>query len=151
MEIKERNTIIGAISIIIGVILILSILPWLTSPYAFSIDALLSYYTYLYLDLFVLAITMLLYAYFLIKPTRTLKGMQNLAISAIVFGLVLVIIPIIGIGLGIYSYITSSYFNITYIFYALMSNMPLLVMLIPGVALLIHGWFLRKKPRTEEL
>ena len=150
MEIKERNTIIGAISLIIGLILILFTLPMLTNPYTFSIYALLQYNTYLYLDMFALAITMLLHAYFLIKPTRTFKGKQNLAISAMVFGLVLVIIPTIGIGLGIYSYMTYSSFNFTYIFYALMSMMPLLVMLIPGVALLIHGQFLRKKPRTEE-
>ena len=150
MEIKERNTIIGAISLIISVILILYILPVFSNPHFFSIDALLRLDTYLFLDMIVLAITMLLYAYFLIKPTRTLKGKQNLAISAMVFGLVLVILPIIASGIGIYSYITSPYFNYSYISYALMIVMPSVVMLIPGVALLIHGLFLRKKHRTEE-
>jgi len=147
MEIKKGNTKIGAISIIIGVILIFYTLPWLTSPYGvFSTNAFLNYYTYIYLDLFVLAITIFIYAYFLIKPTRTLKGKQNLAISAMVFGLVLVILPMIGIGVQIYSMTSYGYFSSYMIIYV----MPLIVMLIPGVALLIHGWFLRKKLRTEE-
>ena len=144
MEIKERNTIIGAISLIFGVILILYTLPWF--EYIFKLNALLFSYTYIFLDLFVLAITVFIYAYFLTKPTRTLKGKQILAISAMVFGLVLVILPMIGIGVQIYEITSYSYFS----YYMIIYVMPFLVLLIPGVALLLHGWFLRKKPRTEE-
>jgi len=156
METKERNTIIGAISLMIGLILILFSLPFIISfTSAFTSDmlayTLLSSYTYLYLDLFFLAITMFIYAYFLIKPTRTFKGKQNLAISAMVFGLVLVILPMIGIFLGIYSMTSYGYFEYYMITYMAIYVVPNFVLIIPGVALLLHGRFLRKKPRTEEL
>jgi len=143
MEIRERNIIIELISFILGVFLLIFSIPIVTMIFLYNP----SYYFntsigYLFLDLLVLAITLLLYAYFLIKPTKTLKGKENLALSAMIFGGMLIILPIIAIGFGANYWFFSGneiYIIILYV-----------MLLLPGVALFVHGWFLKRPTTLEE-
>jgi hypothetical protein len=153
MERRERNTIVGVISIIIGLIFILYLIPTISllffSPYSpFNISAFFTSSTgYLFMYLFVFVITIFLFGFFLIRPTKTTRGRSNLAIGALVFGGILVVLPVIGMGFSMfYSAVLLGGYSIYYI--ALVTQS--LVLLIPGVIILIHGSFLRKKSRTED-
>ena len=102
---------------------------------------------YLSFDLDVLAITLFLYTYFIIIPIKTLKGKKILTIVTMIFGGVLVVLPLIGICILLPQffpcYLDGFFFNF------LMVLIPHLVLLILGIILFIHGWYMRKNLRIE--
>jgi len=84
----------------------------------------------------------------MLRPVKTLKARKILAVGVMSFGGVLLVFPLIGIGLMLPSlpYILSEG---GFIVFWLMGMAPLLAILIPGVILVIHGWYLRKNLRSE--
>ncbi|MFX1389507.1 MAG: hypothetical protein ACFE9Z_05525 [Promethearchaeota archaeon] len=146
MEIRERNVIIGVISFIIGLILIMTLIPSFISFFYFSSNIFLNPFTYIMFDILTLAVTLFFYAYFIIRPVRTPKGRENLAVAAMSFGVLLIMLPLISIGFEIF---TASYYY-GFPFYALVMMIPYLLLIIPGVALLIHGYYMQKPPRTAQ-
>ena len=152
MDIKERNRIIGVITFFIGLIIIVFLIPIFISFSDFSLSYVLRYlfigYSgYLYLDLLVLAITLFFYSFFMLRPIKTLKGRKNLAIVAMSVGVVLVVFPLIGIGFllpGFFYFLLDGF-----ILFFMMALIPLLALLIPGIVLFIHGWYIRKNLRIE--
>lgn len=96
------------------------------------------------MDLFVLLFTLFLYGCFMIKPMNTLSGKKNLATGTLILGGILVVLPIIGM-------VYTSFILFGYSFYYILSLIPYLVLLIPGVALFMHGWFLIHKPRIDNM
>lgn len=147
MEIKERNTIIGVVSFIVDLILIISLIPTFTSLFVNPLNILYMFiypYGYIILDLFVLLFTLFLYGCFMIKPMNTLSGKKNLATGTLILGGILVVLPIIGM-------VYTSFILFGYSFYYILSLIPYLVLLIPGVALFMHGWFLIHKPRIDNM
>ncbi|MFX1525620.1 MAG: hypothetical protein ACFFCC_19085 [Promethearchaeota archaeon] len=144
MERKEKNSIIGGISLIIGVIILLCMIPSSIVVF-YSVAAFLSAYIYLWLDGLVLGIFMILYAIFMIRPAKTISRKQNLGLAAMIFGLILIILPIVGIGIQIYSY--SILYGFSYV--SIVVSIPFLIITIPGIAVLVHGRFLLKRSRPE--
>jgi len=153
MDIKERNRIIGVITFFIGLIIIVFLIPIFISFSNFSLSYVLrylfiSYSGYLYLDLLVLAITLFFYSFFMLRTIKTLKGRKNLAIVAMSVGVVLVVFPLIGIGFllpGFLYFLLDGFMYINFMF----ALIPLLALLIPGIVLFIHGWYMRKNLRIE--
>jgi len=86
----------------------------------------------------------------MLRPVKTLKARKILAIGVISFGGVLLVFPLIGIGLMLPSlpYVLSEG---GFILFWLMGLIPLLAVLIPGVLLFMHGWYLRKNLRSETI
>lgn len=142
MEIKERNTIIGFTSFLGGIVIMMFVIPYLTSPLLF-----LSFYGIIIMDLFILANTLFLYGVFLIRPIKTLNGKENLAKGAMIIGGILIILPLIGMGYMIFMIMQVFMF---FLFY-LIEIIPFILLLIPGVVLFIHGWFFYQKPRTDNI
>ena len=85
----------------------------------------------------------------MLRPVSTLKGRKNLAIGAMIFGGVLIALLVIGIGLMLSSlpYVLSEGFLIFF----LIGLIPILVVLIPGVLLFMHGLYMRKNLRSETI
>lgn len=75
-----------------------------------------------------------------------MKGKEYLAKGTLIIGGVLIILPLIGAGYQIFVYL--QYLSMMFV---LMEIIPFIILLIPGVALFIHGWFLHQKPRTENI
>lgn len=142
MEIKERNTIIGFTSFLGGIVIMMFVIPYLISPSLF-----LSFFGIIIMDLFILANTLFLFGVFLIKPIKTLKGKENLAQGTMIIGGVLIVLPLIGIGYMIFTILPIFMF----FWYYMIEIIPLILLLIPGIALFIHGWFLNQKPRTDNI
>ncbi len=149
MDLKKRNRIITVLVLFIGLIFIIGVLPillGLTTHY----PTLLFYGVglgCLYLEEFILMITLFLCIYFIVKPRKTLKGKKNLTKIDLIFGGVIIFFSIIGIGfllhgfpiwydLGSLSYVSSIIMEII---------IPLLLCFILGIILLIHRYYLRKK------
>lgn len=147
MEIKERNSIIGIISFLGGIVLMMYIIPILVSFRSFP-SIFITPYGFLFFDLFILANTLFLYGCFLIRPIRTLKGKEYLAKGTLIIGGILIILPLIGAGYQIFVYLQYSWLSVLFF---LIEIIPFIILLIPGVALFIHGWFLHQKPRTENI
>jgi len=141
MEIKERYTIIILISFIVGVFLlnVFSFIP----IYYFVYNSV----GYFFFDLQILVIIILLNAYFTIRPIKTLRGKKNIALGAMIFGSILVLFPVIAISLDTYR-IYFVYEEIFFWFY--FGPILSLVLLVPGVALYVHGWFLKKRISSKE-
>ena len=150
MDIRERNRLIAVTSFFIGLIILMYIIPYLIvySRYNLSYVFLNSYF-YMFLDLLFLAITLFFYSYFMLRPVKTLKGRKYLTIGVMSFGGVLIVFPMIGICLSFSGllYILSEGF----LPLLLIGLTPLLVVLIPGVLLFMHGWHLRKNLRSETI
>ena len=106
-------------------------------------------YFYLYLELLFLVIAGFFSSYFQLRPVKTLKARKKFAIKVMSFGGIILIFPLIGIGFMLLSlpYILSEGFLILFLF----GLIPLLVALIPGVLLVIHGWYKRKNLRSESI
>ena len=148
MDIRERNRLIAVTSFFIGLIILMYIIPYLivySRYYLFFLNP----YFYMFLDLFCLAFTLFVYSYFMLRPVKTLKGRKYLTIGVMSFGGVLIVFPMIGICLSFSGllYILSEGF----LPLLLIGLTPLLVVLIPGVLLFMHGWHLRKNLRSETI
>lgn len=149
MEVKERNTIIILISFIIGAFLLVYPVPVLIMV-VFSYNPL--YYFifyplgYLCLDLLILAITLFVYAYFLLRPMNTLRSKKILSLGAMTCGSILVIFPVIAICIDAYFIIFSDFIFYWFYFGPILN----LVLLIPGIALFVHGWFLKKNIKSGD-
>ena len=146
MDVKERNRLIAVTSLIIGLVILMYIIPYLiVQPhyYRFFSDP----YFYMFIGLLFLAIALFFYSYFMLRPVKTLKGRKYLAIGVISFGGVLIAFPLIGISFVLFGllYVLSEGF----LPLLLMGLIPLLVVLIPGVLLFMHGWYMRKNLRSE--
>lgn len=139
---KERNIIIGVISSITSIMLLMFLIPFL--PFTFLRFDPTEPLTYLFLDIVALIITLNIYAIFMIKPTRSPKGKKNLGITIMILGIILILIPLLGISIQIFWFFVG-YFSLVY----LTILIPFIGLLIPGLAFNIHGWFLIQKARTE--
>ena len=150
MDIRERNRLIAVTSFFIGLIILMYTIPYLImySRYNLSYVFLNSYF-YLFLDLLFLAIALFFFSYFMLRPVKTLKVRKTLAKGAMSFGGVLLVFPLIGIGIMLpgLPYILSEGF----LPLLLIGLTPLFVVLIPGVLLFMHGWYLRKNLRSETI
>jgi len=151
MDIRERNRLIAVTSFFIGVIMIIYLIPQfiLFSRYNLS-QVFLNPYFYIFLHLLFLTITLFFYSYFMLRPVKTLKARKTLAIGVTCIGGVLLAFPLIGIGLMVPSlpYVLSEG---GFIVFWLMGLIPLLAVLIPGILLFMHGWYLRKNLRSETI
>jgi hypothetical protein len=145
MEKREKNVITGVIVAIIGIIMILYSLNVLIMLFFAPFFFFMTPFGYLYLNIFIIAFTSFAYAYFMINPAKTQKGRNRLAKIVLVVGIVLLIFPVIGMFLEIYY--SSAYFGFS--FYILGFFVPYLIVMIPGFALTIHGYFWRKETRGD--
>ncbi len=152
MDKKERNRIMGVVTFFIGFIIIIIELPFLFnfSSYSLLLGLFLGDNNCFFLALFVLAITLFLYAYFMIRPIKSLRGKKNLGIVAMIFGGVLVILPLIGIAIVFLPDSLESYIPFFFLHNILGGVIPYLGLLIPGIILFIHGWYMRKNLRIEK-
>lgn len=149
MDIKERNITIGVVTFFIGLIIIISVVPLLISyiSYHSHRNIFIFSQSYSYFDLIILAITLFLFSYFIIRPIKTLKGKKILTIVTMTFGGVLVVFPLIGLGFLLPNFL-DCYLEGPFIYF-MIEVIFLLVLLIPGIILFIHGWYLRKNLRIE--
>ena len=106
---------------------------------------LFSFFGIMIIDIFILANILFLYGVLLIKPIKTLRGKENLAKGAMIIGGILIILPLIGMGYMLITFFPSY----MYFLYNLMNTIPFIILLIPGVALFIHGRFLYQTHRTD--
>ena len=149
MDIRERNRLIAVTSFFIGLILIIYItLEMIRYPRfeSFYINP----FFYLFLDLPFLAIALFFYSYFMLRPVKTLKARKILAIGVMSFGGVLLVFPLIGIGLMLLS-LPDTLVGGFLILLWWIGLTPILAVLIPGVLLFYHGWYLRKNLRSETI
>lgn len=107
----------------------------------------MSFFTTIFINLFVLTNTLFLYSVFLIRPIKTLKGKKNLAKGAMIIGGILIILPLIGMLYILFTLFQVFMLSILY----LTEIIPFILLLIPGVVLFIHRWFLYKNPRTDNI
>ena len=77
---------------------------------------------------------------------KTIKGKENLVKGAMIIGGILIFLPLFGIG-----YLLFERFRFWFYWYYMIEVIPFILLLIPGVALFIHGWFLYHKPRTDNV
>lgn len=142
---KERKIILVIISLMCGIFLLTLVLPRFIAIVSYNV---LLYFTspfgYLYLDLIVLAIPLFLYAYFMIRPMKTLRGKKILSLGEMIFGGILFLLALIAFVLDmcLYGYTFSG----GRIFYM---SLYLLVLL-PGVPLFVHGWYIKRSTASEE-
>ena len=144
MDEKERNRIMGVVTFFIGLILLIVVLPILTG---FSIISFIFMGSQdcLILDIFVLVIALFLYTYLMIRPIKTLKGKKILAIVAMIFGGVLVVFPLVGIGILFSGSLEWISYGPKFINTMVVVVLPFVLLLMPGIILFIHGWQLRKR------
>ena len=144
MDIKESNRIIGVVTFLIGLIIIISAIPILIGFISYNShrNIFINFQSYIYFDLVVLAITLFLFSYFIIKPITTFKGKKILTLITMIFGGVLVVFPLIGLGFLLPNF-SDCYFEGPFIYFIIIV-ISFLVLLIPGIILFIHGWYLRK-------
>lgn len=150
MEHKEKNTIYSVILIVVGIIIILytiypvlSLLTELTN--GFGPLSLL----FLYLGLLISGIASILTGYFILKPRKTSQGRKKLAITSIIIGIILIFFALMFIILYVarimiewdWTYLASPWTM-------LLAMSPFLALLIiPGLALVIHGIHLLRNPQ----
>lgn len=139
MNQREKNIITGVTVGVLGVNVILFSLNNLIEMFQDPLTFFTTSSGYMSLDLFVLAITSFMYAYFMIIPAKTLKGKNWLAKIAFILGIILVIIPIIGIVLV--AYYRFGFNGSLFV--------PYFMLLIPGLALVIHGVFMLKETKAK--
>jgi len=150
MNIKKRNKIIGIVAFLIVLIVIIIVIPILIrlSSHYYTLWFDIVARACLSLDEFVLAIALILGIYFIIRRRKSLKGKKNLILIEMIFGSVIVVFPLIGIGFLLHGFLDwyslGSLLDIWMI-----SGIPLLVAAILGIILLIHGWHQRKNLRSE--
>lgn len=95
------------------------------------------------LNLFVLVIALAVVIYFFIRSRKSLKRKKTLALIELIFGSVICVLSIVGIGFLLHGFLewyglgSLSTIVITLV-------IPLLVVAIPGVIFLIHRRYLRK-------
>ncbi|MHA1916016.1 MAG: hypothetical protein ACW986_17285 [Promethearchaeota archaeon] len=145
MEKREKNVITGVIVAVIGVIMILYSLNVLVVLFFAPYFLFITPFGYLYLNIFIIAFTSFGYAFFMIRPAKTQKVRNILAKIVLVVGIVLLIFPIIGMFLE--TYYSSTYYGFS--FYIVGFFVPYLIVMIPGFALTIHGYFWRKETRGD--
>lgn len=153
MEIKERNLIIGVISSIMGIILIILFAPYVFFNFVIylNIYLLMDTETSLSLSLFILGIVQVLYGYFMIRPPKNLSEKKKVSRGSLAFGIILVIIPQIGIFINtlllrMYELYNLTRFSLTY----LTRIAPYLIIVLIGVTLIIHSKFLKKSLQQVE-
>ena len=149
MEIKERNRIIRVISFftglfLIGFTIVVFMIPYNDLVYIFTDPG-----GYFILDLLFLIFTMFFYVYFKERPVKTLKGKKTFALVAMVFGGILVVLPLIGTSLFLYKHSFLEFYLDGLLLLYLIPLVPLLLLIIVGVILLIYGLHLRKNLRIE--
>jgi len=147
MDIKERIVSVLVISFFIVSILIVLINRGIR--YNNFLDLFnLGFSGYILLEYFVLINVLCLILYFLLRPIKTLRGKRNLTTAAIIFGGILILFPLIGIGIFTYKDFLEMYLDGFLLFY-LAGLFFYCVLLIPGVILFIFGWYWRKNLRIE--
>jgi len=154
MDIIKANIIKGVVSFLIGLIIIInvinvrewSVLLYLTPP---TLRFFITPPGLVFLDLFFLAIILFLYAYFMIRPIKTLKGKKNLTIIAMIFGGVFVVFPLIGIGYELSLSTLIEFYLDNLLIYYIFGMVLYLICLMPGIILFTYSWYLRGKLRIE--
>ncbi|MCJ7649409.1 MAG: hypothetical protein MUP85_12405 [Candidatus Lokiarchaeota archaeon] len=147
MNTINEKRIKGIVSFVIGLVIIFYFIP-LSSfslfsylfmfPNHYLIKLFFDLRWYLFLDLLVLAITLFLYTFFIIKPIKTLKGRKNLVIVALIFGVVVVVSPLFGIVLMSFTLFEGFLANF------ILGMFIYLLFLIPGIIYFKYANFLRE-------
>ena len=153
MEIKERNFIIGVLSAIVGIILIILFAPYVFVNFIIFLNIYLFINTEasLSLSLFVLGIVLILFAYYMIRPPKNFREKKKVYRGSLAFGIILVIVPQIGIILNtIILRIYQLYYLIRDSLTYLTNIAPYLIIVLIGVALIIHSKFLKKSLQQIE-
>jgi hypothetical protein len=148
MDIEERIISIVGISIIIAIILTGYLIPVSIYSYnnAFNLFRLKN--GALFWDLFILVIVLFLSMYFIIRPIKTLDKKKNLTIVGMIFGAILVVLPLIIIGMSFFYSFLWMYLD-GFLLLFLLGLFFYLLLLIPGVILFGFGWCQYKKFRIE--
>jgi len=150
MDIKERNRLIAVTSFFVGFIIIIYLTPQFIVYSRYDLSrVLINSYFYMFLNLLFLAIALFFYSYFILRPVKTLKGRKYLALGVMSFGGILLVFPLIGFGIMLPS-LPYAISEGGFIVFWLMGSAPLLAVMIPGVILFMHGWYLRKNLRIEK-
>jgi len=97
-------------------------------------------FNYLYIDLFILGITLLCYAYFLLKSVSSLRGKKIISIFAMIFGAILFLFSIFTICADLYFYGSISYFDLNRV----LTIISYLVVILPSGPLFVHGLYLKR-------
>jgi len=144
MDKKERNRIMGVVTFFIGLFLMIFVLPMLIT-FSFISYFILGVQEFLTFDIIVLAIALFLYTFFMIRPIKTFKEKNNLAILAMIFGGALVVITLAGISM---LFSGSLEWN-SYLLFTIWVVLPFILLLMLGIILFIHGWHWRKNLGIE--
>ena len=148
MKIKERDAIIGIMSFLVGVFLLSNIvLELIVNSQYFLSQAFIRLYGYYNIDLFILAMILFFYAFFLLKPMKTLRGKKILTLGEMISGGILIFFLIVAIGFEL-NY--RSFYRYRFSVIDTLNFFLCIVILLPGMSLLIHGWVLRKSLNSEE-
>ncbi len=148
MDIREKNGLNAVTSFFIGLAIVIYLIPVFFTYPSYRFNVFLNSFFYIDLELLFLAITLFFFSYFMLRPVKTLKGRKILFIGVMSFGGVLLVFPLIGIGLILFDFFY--FFQEGFLLFLLLITLIfLLAMLIPGVLLIIYGWYLRKNLRSD--
>ena len=146
----KRYIVIGVVSFFTGLLLINYLISMVYFYFPYGLNAFTDYRGYKYSYLCVLAISFFLISYFIIRPIRTIKGRRKLTIAEMVFGGILVVFTLFGIGFITYNDFMRLYLDGFLSFYLIDVGLNS-VLLLPGVILFIHGWCWRSVLEWKDL
>lgn len=145
MDKRQKNHIIALTAVAIGVILIIWCVPIVSLGFSYPIIGVWGFSSYFNLNLFILAFPLFIYAYFMVNPVKSSNRRILLAIIALVFGVVLILMSIIGITFEIY-YLAPYASSL----FLLLCCTQYFITLIPSLDLIIYGRFMLKETQNEE-
>lgn len=136
---KDAEIVIGVISFLIGLLLINYLITQFHLYFPYGLNAFVDYRGYRYSYFCVLALTFFLIPYFIIRQIRTINGRRKLTVAEMICGGILVVFILFGIGFITYNDFVRLYLDdfLGFNFFEVCLN---IVLLLPGVILLIHGW-----------
>ncbi len=144
MEQTEKKILQTILPILIGIVIVgYSIYPFYSMIISFSFRNINSYT--IFLDFLISGIASILIGIFILKPRKTAQGKRRLGIISNIFGVVILILPIIGI---ISTIIETKGHPV--IFGDLLTFTPFFTLfLIFGTVLIVHGVHLIRKSKKE--
>jgi MFS family permease len=152
MDVKKRNRIIGIFVFFLALIIVLTVVP-------IFIKLSSHYYTILfyavglgclYLNIFVLIVALFIVIYYIIRSRKSLKRKKTLSIIEMIFGCVIIVLSLIGIGFLLHGFLDWVVLgSLPTILITLV--IPLLVLAIPGILLLVHARYIRNVLKSENI
>lgn len=152
MDVKKRNRIIGIVAFFLTLIVVLTVLPIFVRLSSHYYNIL--FYTVglgcIDINIFVLFVAFFVVIYFIIRSRKSLKRRKTLAIIEMIFGYVIIVLSLIGIGFLLHGFLEWAVLgSLPIIFITLV--IPLLVLAIPGILLLCHARHIRKILKSEKI